>query len=166
MVIDKEGNIAAITHTINSVIWGDTGIVVGGIPIPDSAGFQQARLATIKPGDRLPQRDGADDRFHRRQADVATAAIGSSGIPETLKLVLTVAGQGLDLETVQAAPPLLYNFMLARPGQSVMNRGLVIPDGAYRVDFVKNLEAHEGQSDEDSGVRGERTEGYGRRCQD
>ncbi len=44
VVIDKEGNIAAITHTINSVIWGDTGIVVGGIPIPDSAGFQQGAV--------------------------------------------------------------------------------------------------------------------------
>ena len=31
--------------------------------------------------------------------------------------------------------------MLAQPGQSVMSRGLAIPDGAYPVDFVKNLEA-------------------------
>jgi gamma-glutamyltranspeptidase / glutathione hydrolase len=29
VVIDKEGSIAAITHSINSVIWGDTGVVVG-----------------------------------------------------------------------------------------------------------------------------------------
>ena len=72
---------------------------------------------------------------------LATAAIGSSLIPETIKFVLTVAGQGLDLETVQAAPPILYNWMLARPDQSVLDRGLVIPDGAYGVDFVKNLEA-------------------------
>jgi gamma-glutamyltranspeptidase/glutathione hydrolase len=54
VVVDKEGNIAAITHTINTVIWGDTGIIVDGIPLPDSAAFQQARLATIKPGDRVP----------------------------------------------------------------------------------------------------------------
>ncbi len=32
--------------------------------------------------------------------------------------------------------------MLARPRQSVFERGLVIPDGAYTADFVKNLEAH------------------------
>ncbi len=62
-------------------------------------------------------------------------------ILETVKLVLGVAGQGLDLETVQAAPPLLYNFMLARQGEHVMNRGLAIPDGAYSVEFAKNLEA-------------------------
>jgi hypothetical protein len=30
-------------------------IVGDGIPISDAAGFQQARLAAIKPGDMLPQ---------------------------------------------------------------------------------------------------------------
>ena len=141
VVIDKEGSIAAITHTINSVIWGDTGIVVGGIPIPDSAGFQQTLLATIKPGDRVPNEMVQTIVFTGGKPTMATAAIGSSGMLETVKLVLAVAGQGLDLATVQAAPPPLYNFMLARPGQSAMTRGLAIPDGAYPVEFVKNLEA-------------------------
>ena len=36
------------------MIWGDTGIVVDGVPIPDSAGFQQIALAKLKPGDRVP----------------------------------------------------------------------------------------------------------------
>jgi gamma-glutamyltranspeptidase/glutathione hydrolase len=141
VVIDKEGNIAAITHTINAVIWGDTGIVVGGIPIPDSAGFQQARLATIKPGDRVPNEMVQTIVLTGDKPMMATAAIGSSGILETAKLVLSIAGQGLDLATVQAAPPPLYNFMLAQPGQSVLSRGLAIPEGAYSADFVKNLEA-------------------------
>ncbi len=141
VVIDKDGSIAAITHTSNSVIWGDTGIVVGGIPIPDSAGFQQARLGTIRPGDRLPNEMVQTIVFSGDKPILATAAIGSSMILETIKLVLAAAGQGLHLETVQAAPPLLYNYMLAQPGQHVMNRGLVIPDGAYSALFVKNLEA-------------------------
>ena len=78
-MIDKEGNIAAMTHTINSVIWGDTGIVVGGIPIPDSAGFQQARLATIKPGDRLPNEMVQTIVFTGDKPILATAAIGRRG---------------------------------------------------------------------------------------
>ena len=142
VVVDKEGNIAAITHTINSVIWGGTGIVVGGVPIPDSAGFQQARLAAIKPGDRVPNEMVQTIVFTGGKPLMATAAIGSSGMLETIKLVVTVVGQRQDLATVQAAPPLIYNFLLARPGQSVFQRGLVIPDGAYSADFVKNLEAH------------------------
>ena len=140
VVIDKDGSVAAMTHTINSVIWGDTGIVIGGIPIPDSAGFQQSRLSTIRPGDRVPNEMIQTIVFRGEKPILATAAIGSSGTAETIKLVLSVAGQGLDLATTQAAPPLMSNFMLAQPGQSVTRRGIVIPDGAYQADFVKNLE--------------------------
>jgi len=38
VVVDKDGDIAVMTHTINTVVWGDTGLVVGGVPLPDSAG--------------------------------------------------------------------------------------------------------------------------------
>jgi hypothetical protein len=55
VVVDRWGNVAALVHSINTVLWGTTGIVVGGIPIADAAGFQQARLAAIKPGDPVPQ---------------------------------------------------------------------------------------------------------------
>jgi len=48
VVVDGEGNVVALTHTINT-IWGDTGMVVGGIPLLDSAGFQQIPLAKINP---------------------------------------------------------------------------------------------------------------------
>ena len=55
VAIDREGNIAAMTHTINTVIWGGTGIVVSGIPLPGADGFQQFELASIKPGERGSQ---------------------------------------------------------------------------------------------------------------
>jgi gamma-glutamyltranspeptidase / glutathione hydrolase len=139
VVVDKEGNVAAITHSINSVIWGDTGIVVGGIPIPDSAGIQQARLSAIKPGDRVPNEMMQTIVFKGEAPMLATAAIGSS-IPETLKLLLSVVGQGLDLETVQAAPPLLSDFSGSQPEKSARQRKIVIPEGAYSADFVTHLE--------------------------
>ena len=78
VVIDKDGNIAVVTHTINAVIWGDTGIVVDGIPIPDSAGFQQLTLAAIKPGDRIPHQIIDTLVFEGDIPVLATASIGSS----------------------------------------------------------------------------------------
>jgi gamma-glutamyltranspeptidase/glutathione hydrolase len=58
IVVDAQGNIAALTHSINTVTWGTTGIVVDGITIPDAASFQQVWLkAAIKadgPGARFP----------------------------------------------------------------------------------------------------------------
>src|SRR3546814_973635 len=37
VVVDNDGNIVAITHTIHSVIWSHNGIVVGGVPQPDTS---------------------------------------------------------------------------------------------------------------------------------
>lgn len=140
VVIDKDGNIAALTHSINSVIWGDTGIVVDGIPIPDSAGHQQPRLASINPGDRVPSEMTQTIIFDGEKPIMATAGIGSSLIPETLKIILGVIGKQFDLQSIQAAPPIIYNFMLAQANESTTERGMVIPEGAYTDTFVATLQ--------------------------
>jgi gamma-glutamyltranspeptidase/glutathione hydrolase len=36
---------AVVNHTINSQLWGDTGLFVDGISIPDSASFQGDEIA-------------------------------------------------------------------------------------------------------------------------
>src|SRR5215475_13501240 len=55
VAVDGKGNMAAVLHSINAIVWGTTGIFVDGISIPDSASFQQPQIARIKPGDRLPE---------------------------------------------------------------------------------------------------------------
>ena len=133
VVIDREGNIAVITHTINAVIWGDTGIVVDGIPIPDSAGFQQLNLASIKPGDRVPNPIIDTIAFEGDSPVLATASIGSSLIPESIRVLLGVLGQRQDLATVMAAPPLLATV---DPSGAVS-----IPQGAYGTEFIAKLKS-------------------------
>ena len=54
IAVDGQGNMAAVLHTSNTLIWGTTGIFVDGVSIPDSAAFQQSQIVRIKPGDRLP----------------------------------------------------------------------------------------------------------------
>ncbi|MET9535873.1 gamma-glutamyltransferase [Streptomyces sp. NPDC006649] len=54
LAVDAEGNLAALCHSINTAMWGTTGIVVDGIPLPDPAAFQQPLLAELTPGDHLP----------------------------------------------------------------------------------------------------------------
>lgn len=53
VAIDKDGNMTAVTHSINCVVWGSTGIMVDGVSIGDPASFQQMMLAQINPGERL-----------------------------------------------------------------------------------------------------------------
>jgi gamma-glutamyltranspeptidase/glutathione hydrolase len=141
VVIDKDGNIAAITHTINSVVWGSTGIVVGGIPIPDSAGFQQKALAAVKPGARLPDPRVQTIVLRNGKPVLATAAIGSGLVPETFKILVGVLGEKRGLAEVQAAPPLLSTFPLratiAEPGIN----DVAVPEGAYDAAFLAQLKA-------------------------
>jgi gamma-glutamyltranspeptidase/glutathione hydrolase len=141
VVIDKDGNVAAMTHTINAVVWGDTGIVVGGVPIPDSAGFQQAALAAIKPGDRLPNNISPAVAIKDGKPVLAEGQIGSSLIPETFRLMLGVLGQNQDLGEALAKPPLISAFLPAGPGEDELSKAIQIPEGAYDADFLERLKA-------------------------
>jgi gamma-glutamyltranspeptidase / glutathione hydrolase len=144
VVIDKEGNIAAITHTINTVVWGDTGIIVDGIPLPDSAAFQQARLATIKPGDRVPHE--IIDTIVLDDANrpvLATGSIGSSLVPESLRVLLGYLGQHQDLATLMAQPPLLANLDFGNISQAPGARAVPLVQGAYSPELMAKLrDAH------------------------
>lgn len=141
VVVDKDGDIAAITHTINAVVWGDTGIVVGGIPIPDSAAFQQARLATLKPGERVPHEIIDTIAFDGDKPVLATASIGSSLVPESIRVLAGVLGQHQDLQTVMAEPPLLTNFDLTGADHPLGQRPVSIEASAFSPEFVARLKA-------------------------
>jgi len=54
VAVDARGNAVALVHTINTLYWGATGLMVEGISIPDSAVFQLAEVAKAGPGNRLP----------------------------------------------------------------------------------------------------------------
>ncbi|MEI9984796.1 MAG: gamma-glutamyltransferase [Aliidongia sp.] len=139
VVVDKAGNIAVMTHTINAVIWGDTGIVVGGIPLPNSAGFQQERLAQHKPGDRLPNEIAVTLTVDGKKPVLATAPIGASLVPETIRLILGVVGQKQDLASVVAAPALRAN--LGDAAKALSDRAVMVPADAYGADFLDQVKA-------------------------
>jgi gamma-glutamyltranspeptidase/glutathione hydrolase len=141
VVIDKDGNVCAMTHTINCVIWGDTGIVVGGVPLPDAAGFQQAALAAIEPGERLPNPISPIIAFRDGKPVLAAGQIGSCLVPETLRLMLGLLGQDQDLAGLQARPPLLLTFPgMAAEGEELEGQ-LTIPEGRYDDAFLEGLKA-------------------------
>lgn len=140
VVADKDGNIAVMTHTINAVVWGDTGIVVGGIPIPDSAGFQQARLATLKPGAHVPN-DIADVLAldAQKRPVLAGASIGSSLMPEVLRLVISRIAQQQSLQDAAAAPTLLINPDPNSYALPLAQRPVLVPQGAYDTTMLAKL---------------------------
>jgi gamma-glutamyltranspeptidase / glutathione hydrolase len=141
VVVDRWGNIAALSHSINTLLWGTTGMVVGGIPIPDAAGFQQARLAAIKPGDPVPQDMAPVIAMTGAKPVLAIASVGSSLIPETVRLVVGSLANHLDPQAVMAAPPLLLNMEPANAAETGLSRPELVPEGAYDQGFLKELQA-------------------------
>ena len=141
VVVDRWGNIAALVHTINTVNWGTTGIVVGGVPIPDPAGFQQSRLAAVQPGDRIPNDMAPVIVMRGAKPILALATVGSSLVAETVRILLGALGNRLDLRTVMEAPPLLYNFQPSKGEETAIRRTQFVPQAAYNPDFLHNLEA-------------------------
>lgn len=77
VAVDQWGNIASVTHTINTTIWGQTGIFVGGISIPDSASFQQTMIGDTGPGNRLPDPTNPLIVFRNDQPYLASSTIGN-----------------------------------------------------------------------------------------
>lgn len=107
VAIDKDGNIAAITQSINCVDWGRTAINIDGISIGDPGSFQQAAIARTPPGGRLP-------------APTETGILFKGGVPV---LGFASMGSGLHQRTFQA----LVN---------VMHYGMTVDDAINTADFL------------------------------
>jgi gamma-glutamyltranspeptidase/glutathione hydrolase len=136
VAIDRWGNVAALVHSSNTPLWGDTGMVVDGVPVPVAAGIYQYRLAGITPGDRLPGDMAPLILMRHGKPELAVASIGTSLVPETVRLTLGL-GRGGDGATWLAAPPLLFNFEAMK--DAIGDREEMVPAGSYPADLLARL---------------------------
>lgn len=128
VAVDRWGNVAALVHSSNTLIWGDSGMVVGGVPIPTAAGIYQQRLATIAPGGRLPSDMAPLMLLRGGRPVVAIAGAGTSVVPESVRLMMGFS-RGERMADWLAAPPLLLNFEQA--GEPLAHQDELIPADAY-----------------------------------
>lgn len=98
VAIDDEGNIAAITHSINAVLWGKTAIVVDGITIGDPASFQQTQIARLEPGSRLPAPTQTGILFRGERPVLGFASMGSGLHHRTFQGLLNVMRFGMTVD--------------------------------------------------------------------
>jgi hypothetical protein len=54
-------------------------------------------------------------------------------------LLVGILDNHLDPQAAMAAPPLLANFERWKPGDDLMNRAQLVPEGAYDQNFLKEL---------------------------
>jgi gamma-glutamyltranspeptidase/glutathione hydrolase len=104
IVVDEQGNVASILHTLNGILWGSTGIFVDGISIPDSASLQQPLVAMAGPGKRLPDTTNPLIVLKDGKPVLASAAVGSALHQATLQNLINILDFGMDLKASLATP--------------------------------------------------------------
>lgn len=107
VAVDAEGNMAAITHSINCVDWGRTAINIDGISIGDPASYQQSQIALIPPGTRLPAPTETGIVFRDGQPWVAFASMGSGLHQRTFQGLVNMLHFGMSVEEAVNAPDFL-----------------------------------------------------------
>ncbi|MDT8913148.1 gamma-glutamyltransferase [Amycolatopsis sp. PS_44_ISF1] len=104
LAVDHEGNVASLCHSINTAMWGTTGIVVDGIPIPDAAAFQQPALAGTPPGEHLPMPVEPALALRAGRPVLACSSIGVGLHPATVLGLHRVLALGRPVAVAVAAP--------------------------------------------------------------
>ncbi len=107
VAVDRAGNIAAITHSINCVDWGRTAINVDGISIGDPASFQQAQIARVPPGARLPAPTETGMLFKDGKPVLGFASMGSGLHQRTFQALLNVTRFGMTVDQAINTPDFL-----------------------------------------------------------
>ena len=115
VAMDAEGNAAALLHTINTALWGTTGIFVDGVAIADSGKYQQAKLARIEPGDRVPIETNPILILKEGKPVIVSSSIGMGVHEQSLQAIVNILEYGLDPWEAAESPQVLRT----------MNGGLV-----------------------------------------
>lgn len=127
VVIDGDGNIAAITHSINCVLWGKTAIVVDGVSVGDPGAHQQAEISRVRPGERLPAPTETGILLRDGTPVLGFASMGAGLHHRTFQGLLNYTGFGMDLEEAANAP----DFFLPTPDPETGEVIAGFPEGRF-----------------------------------
>jgi gamma-glutamyltranspeptidase/glutathione hydrolase len=125
VAVDAEGNVAAILHSINTLAWGETGIFVDGVSIPDSAARQQRRVQRAGPGNRIWTATYPFIVTKKRKPVLASSAIGSGLFEASVQSALNVLLWEMEPKEATRAP--IFRGPVRLPngdiGEQLVSRG-------------------------------------------
>ena len=103
VVVDEEGNVAAAQYSIYTLLWGTTGIFVGGVSIPDTGCFLQHQILETGPGELLPNPGNALIAYRNGRPALATASIGSV-VAVTVQALVDMIDHGSSPKRAEGVP--------------------------------------------------------------
>ncbi|MFF1946002.1 gamma-glutamyltransferase [Rhodococcus qingshengii] len=132
VAVDNRGNIAAITHSINCVLWGKTAINIDGISIGDPASFQQELIARTSPGERLPAPTETGILFKDGKATLGFASMNVGLHEKTFQCLLNHTHFGMTVEESINTPDFFAPQIDLTTGELILN----VPAGKFDHDIL------------------------------
>jgi len=109
VAVDKWGNMTAVVHSINCVVWGKTAIIVDGVTIGDPAVSQKAIVAAAGPGNRLPDPTEAGLVFKDGKPVLTFSSMAMGLHLETFQSLMNYTQFGMNPKEALDAPSMLSN---------------------------------------------------------
>jgi gamma-glutamyltranspeptidase/glutathione hydrolase len=106
VAVDRWGNMAVVAHTINTNLWGDTGLFVDGVSIPDSACHNRSEMQVAGAGNRLPGRMVPLLVLKDGRAVLGSSATGV-GHTKTLQVLVNILDYDMDPRAATDMPAFL-----------------------------------------------------------
>jgi len=125
VAVDKEGNVVALLHSINTNLWGENGIFIDGVSIPDSASFQQELIKYTGPGKRLYSGLPVLIAMKDGKPIMSLSSVASGLIQETLKVLINMIDFNMNPKEANDAASFLYS--LDSPREQI-TAGVFSPD--------------------------------------
>jgi gamma-glutamyltranspeptidase/glutathione hydrolase len=143
VAVDREGNVASLVHSINTIGWGSTGIFVGGVSINDSACIQQGLVARAGPGRPLPGPANPVIALREGRTVLASAAIGSGLHPVTMQNLSNALDFGMGPKASADTPNFMgpyFGIQLTGPARPEMEKETV-GEGDFPADVIERVRA-------------------------
>jgi gamma-glutamyltranspeptidase / glutathione hydrolase len=124
---DGAGNMVAMSHSINTVFWGKTAIVVDGITISDPASHMQAAVARAGPGQRLPGPAQVGLLMQGARPVLGFGSMGSGMHHRPFQGLMNFARFGMSVDEAINAP----DFFVPRPDPATGQLIVRVPEGRF-----------------------------------
>jgi gamma-glutamyltranspeptidase/glutathione hydrolase len=130
VVVDKDGNMAAMVHSINTVSFGTNGLNIDGISIPDSAAIQVSAVAATVPGERLPDPTNPGLVMKDGKPYLGFASIGAGLHQRTTAALVSVLDFGMSPQQAIDAPAFGFTDFSkgGMGGAQTMGKGELSPE--------------------------------------
>lgn len=133
VVIDGEGNIAALGHSINTVLFGKTAITVGGITISDAGSLYRNDLAKMEPGAKLKSISKVGILTKEHKGVLGFSAKGGGMHHRSVQGLMNYIYYGMTIDQAVTSP----DFFTAGRDRESRELYIRVPEGSYSKDILE-----------------------------